>query len=480
MKAADKHTLVDVAPARPRALRLPLNLSERKVLLGIVDLLGVNAALLISVWLRSGSWSWTTIVENPSWFVTASGLWLMVAFLLNAYNLRRAARLGPGVATGALAGVLTGSLYLLIPYVTPPLPASRSMLVTLPILILALISVWRAIYPLVLVHPQLRRRALVFGAGWSGRVIATTILENAASEYEIIGFLDDNARKHQTSVCGLPVLGDKNDLSRLVVERGASDIILAITQPDLMHPELFQTIMDCHERGITVTHMPVLYEQLMGRVAVEHAGRNLFVVLPIGGAPSRLHQASKRVFDLVIAFLGIAMLTVLVPLVALALRFDSPGPVIFRQPRVGRGGRTFELLKFRTMGLDAESDGPRWAEERDQRVTRVGRYLRRLHLDEVPQALNILRGDLSFIGPRPERPEFVARLEREIPFYRARLAVRPGITGWAQVNYPYAASVEDALTKLQYDLYYVKHQSPWLDLNILLQTIGLVAAFRGR
>ena len=167
------------------------------------------------------------------------------------------------------------------------------------------------------------------------------------------------------------------------------------------------------------------------------------------------------------------------PFVALAIYLESPGPIFYSQGRVGRAGRTFQLIKLRSMVPDAEQDGQaRWAEEKDKRVTRVGRFLRRTRLDELPQCLNVLRGEMSLIGPRPERPEFVTRLQKRIPFYRSRLAVRPGLTGWAQVNYHYGSSVEDALVKLQYDLYYIKHKSLYLDLLILLKTIGVVLSFQ--
>jgi lipopolysaccharide/colanic/teichoic acid biosynthesis glycosyltransferase len=172
------------------------------------------------------------------------------------------------------------------------------------------------------------------------------------------------------------------------------------------------------------------------------------------------------------------LVSLLVPLVALAIKIESPGPVFYRQDRIGQGGRVFRLYKFRTMVPHAEPHGPQWAQEDDARVTRVGRVLRRLHLDELPQALNLLRGEMSLIGPRPERPEFVSELEGVISFYRARHAVRPGITGWAQVNYRYGRSVEDALIKLQYDLYYIKHASVVLDAVIFVRTLGRVLSLR--
>lgn len=457
-----------------------LQLSERKLLLAVGDLVFVNAALAVVVWWRFGHPVTRVAALKPLWFVLLTGVWLIVAFLLGSYDLRRAARLKAATVTGAVTGFVAALVYLLIPYLTPPLPTSRLILGMFVAALILPVTAWRVLYAVALVGPRLRRRALVVGAGWAGRTIAEAVREHAATEYDLVGFIDDDPGKADTTVAGLPVLGTRADLRSLVQQTGATEIIVAITEPDRMHPELFQALLDCHEQGIQVTQMPILFEQLTGRVPVEHAGRNLYVVLPVNGFPSRIQSTVKRAIDLLVAAAGAILTAILAPLVWVALRLESPGPLFYRQTRVGRGGRLFELIKFRTMVPDAEAAGPRWAEEKDPRMTRVGRWLRRLHIDEIPQCLNILRGDLSFVGPRPERPEFVAQLEREIPFYRARHAARPGVTGWAQVNYRYGASVGDALIKLQYDLYYVKHQSLWLDLVVLVKTVGLVLTLRGR
>ncbi len=187
----------------------------------------------------------------------------------------------------------------------------------------------------------------------------------------------------------------------------------------------------------------------------------------------------KRLRDFVSAVAAIVLFAPLMALIALAVKLDSPGPVLFRQTRVGWKGRPYRLLKFRSMRQDAEAGGARWAELNDPRVTRVGKWIRRLHIDELPQLFNVLAGQMSFIGPRPERPEFVRYLEREIPLYPLRHSVPPGITGWAQVKYPYAASVEDARQKLQYDLYYIRNASPLLDLRILLLTVRTLVFLQG-
>jgi lipopolysaccharide/colanic/teichoic acid biosynthesis glycosyltransferase len=228
--------------------------------------------------------------------------------------------------------------------------------------------------------------------------------------------------------------------------------------------------------------MTSLYERLTGKVSVDHAGRNIHVALPLSDSPlRRLFAAGKRLFDLLASLLGLAVLALVVPVVAMANAFGNRGPLFYRQTRVGKGGNHFGLLKLRTMIPDAEKGrGAVWATEDDVRVTPFGRFLRKVRIDELPQFWNILKGEMSLVGPRPERPEFVARLVSALPFYQARHAVQPGLTGWAQVRYGYGSSVQDALVKLQYDLYYIKNQSVYLELSILAKTAAVMLRLAGR
>jgi len=216
-------------------------------------------------------------------------------------------------------------------------------------------------------------------------------------------------------------------------------------------------------------------------VPVEYVGGHWNVVLPLEGiSPLNPYPLLKRMMDIMLSLIGLAMFGLMLPLLALAITLDSPGPLFYRQERVGRAGRLFMLTKLRTMVPDAEAQrGPLWAVAHDPRITRVGALLRRTRLDEVPQLLNVLAGEMSLVGPRPERPYFVERLQNSIPFYRTRLTVRPGLTGWAQVNYRYGSSEEDALVKLKYDLYYIRHQSILLDALILLRTVARVVRMQG-
>ncbi|MDE3090802.1 MAG: exopolysaccharide biosynthesis polyprenyl glycosylphosphotransferase, partial [Chloroflexota bacterium] len=246
--------------------------------------------------------------------------------------------------------------------------------------------------------------------------------------------------------------------------------------------QLFQALLDCKEQGAQITLMPVLFEQLTGMVPIEHIGDNWNVALPLDSAEaSGFYSTAKRLFDIVGALIGLGLYLPLLPFLTIAIKLDSPGPVFYTQKRIGKGGKIIKLIKLRTMVADAEPDGIAVrAQKRDPRITRVGRLLRKAHLDEMPQLLNVLNGDMSAVGPRPERPEIVAELDDAIPFHRLRNAVKPGMAGWAAVNYDYIESVEDAKMRLQYDLYYIKHQSLWLDLLILLRTMGQMLMLKGR
>jgi len=472
---------VSQAAVSHRLRWLSLRLSERKVLLYALDLLAITFALLATLALRLElPFGWQTVASHPVWFGLLIGQWTLCAPLLGMYDLRTASRVSTGATTAAVTTLVVAGIYLLTPYITPPLLVSRLTAVTFAGLMLGVVGAGRAGYAGLLVQPTFRHRVLVVGAGWAGRALIEAVRTHAANEYDVAGFVDDDSTRHGEAVEGLPVLGTSADLVWLANDHRVSEIIVAVIRHETLAAPLVQALIDCHERGVQITLMQAVYERLTGKVPVEHAGKSLHLVLPADRELGRIYLLLKAGFDIFVGLAGTLVTLVLLPAVALALRLEGPGPVFYRQVRVGRGGRPFTLLKFRTMVPNAEADGPQWAQKADARVTRVGHILRVLHLDEVPQAVNLLRGEMSFIGPRPERQEFVSHLAQAIPFYRARHAMRPGITGWAQVNYRYGRSTEDALVKLQYDLYYIKHCSLFLDALILVRTLGLVLSLRGR
>ena len=254
-------------------------------------------------------------------------------------------------------------------------------------------------------------------------------------------------------------------------------MLLAIT--GRLHDDLFRGLMACYEQGVDIKPMPLFYEEVLGRVPVEHLGQHWFVGRFHANPPTP-YRTLKRFMDIMLALVGLSVLAVIFPFVAAAIYLDSPGPIFYLQERLGRAGRSFRVIKFRSMVPNAERRGQAvWATRRDRRITRVGMFLRRTRLDEFPQFINILKGEMSIVGPRPERPQFVAQLQEQIPFYRTRLSVKPGLTGWGQIKYGYGSSVEDALMKLQYDLYCIKHRSLTLDALVILRTIKVMLAFKG-
>jgi exopolysaccharide biosynthesis polyprenyl glycosylphosphotransferase len=483
-----------VSRQKKSSLRIPLpslglRFSERKLLLVVIDLFILNTTLWITLISRGTLQpEWEAIWNKIHWFLLLNALWIIIGSYLEVYNLRRAAtpeRFIWGVVTAALA---TTVVYLLIPYISPSLPQKRSMVLLFPSLLLTGLLTWRTIYAKVFAQPVFRRRAIIVGAGSSGRAVArliTTIskgdlVTNSATGYQLLGFADHRDRLRGANIGGFPVLAIGHELVDLVKQLQPNEIILAYRPTDSISDELFESIVDCGEMGVPLVTAASLYEEVTGRVPLQHVGRNLSMVFPLEETTSlRLYILFRRLFDIVVSGIGCMLFLLLIPLVWLGHRF-SPGPLLYRQRRVGKSGKIFHIIKFRSMIDDAEKlTGAVWASKADSRVTTLGRFLRRSRLDELPQFWNILKGEMSLIGPRPERPEFVERLSKEIPYYRIRHAVRPGITGWAQVRYPYGASVEDSVRKLQYDLYYIKHQGPYIDSLILLHTLRVIARFKG-
>jgi exopolysaccharide biosynthesis polyprenyl glycosylphosphotransferase len=469
----------------------PLGNAERRLALVIVDLTLLSSALVISVALR------TELLADPAaiigygkWFITLVVVWALVAAVFDAYNLARAASTTYGLFAAAASAGTASLIYLAIPWLTPSLE-NRTQAVLFILLATLGVSAWRFVYARLFAHPSFQRRALIVGADTDSEVLAEALQKSWASTvanpfrgtgYILLGFVDNRPELGGQTLAGLPILGDATDLIRLARTLNADEVIVAPDELKANGPGLYEVLLDCRELGIPVTNLTSLYERLTGRVTVEYATRDVESVT--GHSDSALLRSNvlaKRLVDLLLAAGALAALFMVMAIVALANALTSPGPLFFRQQRVGHGGRPFKIVKFRTMVPEAEkASGAVWAGRNDERVTTVGRWLRRTHLDELPQVLNILRGEMSVVGPRPERPEFVGRLAGAIPFYRARHSVLPGITGWAQIHQSYGDSVDLAREKLEYDLFYVKHASFLLDTLIILRTVATMVGLRGR
>jgi sugar transferase (PEP-CTERM system associated) len=274
-------------------------------------------------------------------------------------------------------------------------------------------------------------------------------------------------------VNGAPVFDHSRPLTDIVAKYGVDEIVVAVREQRGGIMPMDQ-LLTCRTRGVRILDLAAFYERSHAQVPVDSLKAS-WLVYGEGFVQGPARRFAKRSFDVLSSLLLLVVASPLMLLSAVAIKLDSRGPVFYRQERVGLGGRTFQCVKFRSMRTDAESDGvARWAQKNDSRITRVGAFMRKTRIDELPQLISVLKGEMSIVGPRPERPEFVAELRKHIPFYELRHGVKPGVTGWAQVRYTYGASVEDARKKHQFDLYYLKHNTLLLDLQILVETVSVV------
>jgi exopolysaccharide biosynthesis polyprenyl glycosylphosphotransferase len=474
------------ARARPR-LRAQLTPNERRTLLAFMDLVLMNCALLIALRLWQGFSPGTDIALGlAKWWLTLSVLWSAFAIAFDLYNLARAASVSSIAGSTATAAALTALAYILIPWLTPVID-NRSYVFGFAAFAVFLLTTWRVIYARWLASGSFYRRILILGTGKTAHHLAAELDDGLRSEranpyrgtgYQVIGLVAPSGEPTDEA----QVLGGVNSLVSIARELDIEDIVVAIESDRGMGPEVYEALLDCRELGIQVSSVEAISERLTARIPVEYARCDLAALLSLRDQPViRLYLAFKRFADICFSLMALLFLALLIPIIAIVNRFTSRGPLFYEQERIGTGSRPFRVLKFRSMRVDAEATtGAVWSADCDPRITPIGRLLRKTRIDELPQVVNVLRGEMSVVGPRPERPNFVGQLSEEIPVYRARHAVLPGITGWAQVHYGYGNSVEDSRIKLEYDLYYVRHFGLYLDLLILLRTAMVVAQFKGR
>ena len=466
-----------------------MRVSERKLALAILDILLVNLALIAALTL-AGVFAPTVenLLGNAKWFITLAVVWLASAVFFDCYSLSRAASAINSVRNSALAVVVMSITYVLIPFLTPPL-TTRGVLFYFGCLSLVFIVVWRIFYARVFVQPWFQQRAIIIGAGTAGRALATAMQAAPRHDanpyhgtgYELMGFIDDNVALHNENVEGVSVLGDNQLLVEVAQSLRINELIIAITNTQEISDDMLNALLQCRELGFRVVTMAAIYERMTGRVAIDFVGRDLQMVLPMEDrAGERAFKFAKRGIDVLVSLTGLFVMSIFLVPIAVVNQLTSPGPLFYTQRRIGQGGKVFKMYKFRSMRPDAEqSTGAVWAHKGDNRITPVGRFTRKTRLDEMPQFINVLKGDMSVVGPRPERPEFVNALSLLVPFYRARHAIKPGITGWAQIKYGYGGTHQEARVKLEHDLYYVKHASILLDTYILLQTLPVMLLGRG-
>jgi exopolysaccharide biosynthesis polyprenyl glycosylphosphotransferase len=389
--------------------------------------------------------------------------------LARAFAAARLTLLSLGPAPAAALGTVTGGILVSALAGWSGLGMSFTVVAEMAVAVFVFAALWEG-----LVHRSLagERRVLVVGAGDGGAELVQELSLGNTGSFEAVGLVDDDYEPEQ--IAGVPVHGRISDLSDVVRSQRPDIVVLAVGDS---RPEAFERLLDVAGLGFKIVGLPEFHEHAFGRVPVRTLTPGWFMnVLHLYQRPYT--RVAKRAFDVGIAGVGLLLTGWLFPLLAFLVS-RTPGPVVFRQTRLGEGGRQFTIYKFRTMLVDAEASGALWAAEADPRVTRIGAFMRKTRLDELPQLWNVLRGDMSVVGPRPERPEFVEQLQEAVPFWSRRHLVKPGITGWAQVRRGYTADAEGTADKLSYDLWYLRHRSVLLDLAICVKTFSTLVSGSG-
>jgi len=457
-----------------------LRLNGRTVLLLLAEATLVYGALIAAVYIRVGmDGAYFELIEKYGyWKAGVATIFCLGAFyLFDLYDFvvmqdRRELVLRLVQSLG-LAWIALAFTF----YAFPALMLGRSIaLIALP-LALGLGVAWRVTIHWFLGHPGIGERILIVGSGEHAIEVAREVLNRPDAGYRIVGFVGTDSELLGKSLINPRVIGLTEHLEVIVKREGIDRIVVAMGQRRGQLPT--DRLLQLSLAGkVSIEEGAAFYERVTGRVSLNMI-RPSWLIFSGRGRQARLTAVSRNVVHWLVALIGLLLCIPIMIVTALLIKLDSRGPVFYKQERVGKNGRTFVLMKFRSMKVDAEKSGPVWASKSDDRTTRVGRIMRKVRIDEIPQFFNILKGEMNFVGPRPERPHFVAQLAEEIPYYQQRHLIAPGLTGWAQIKYPYGASIEDARQKLQYDLFYIKNYSLILDAVIMFETIKIILFGRG-
>jgi sugar transferase (PEP-CTERM system associated) len=456
-------------PPRPRKLfsgSLP-----RMAALAAAEFTLLMLAFVAAIYLRFGDSANAAIEALILRSPVFTGVILACMASMGLFSLRHRARYAAVLARLLVAMVAAECVLGLLSYLVPALFIGRGVLVIASVLAVVLLMISRYAVMKLLDDDSLKRRVLVLGSGASAAVIAARLRRRADQRaFRIVGYVP--WKRENIVVASEHVLHAPQDLTSYVLREKVDQVVVALDDRRGEFPQ--GALRDLRLSGVTISDPVTFLERETGYISVDLA-RPSWLIFSDGFPSNLLRMGTKRLFDVVVAAMLLILTLPVMLVTAILIKLQDGGPVLYRQVRAGKNGKPFEMLKFRSMSVTAEKDGKAvWAVQNDPRVTRIGAFIRKVRIDELPQAVNVLLGQMSFVGPRPERPEFVEELSRNIPFYRERHFVKPGITGWAQVRYPYGATEKDAREKLGFDLYYVKNHSLLLDLVIILVTAEII------
>ncbi|PIV92926.1 MAG: sugar transferase [Flavobacteriaceae bacterium CG17_big_fil_post_rev_8_21_14_2_50_33_15] len=455
------------------------NISERKVLLRVFDILSI----LVVLYFVSNTFDFdyfTITKENWRWVFVLILYVSIFGTIFELYDLQKSSKIEKISTSIVFTVSITVLFYFLTPFFTPLLPENRLQILYFYFAIMVALFLWRMAYLTFIVSPRFFKKVLIVGE--TSHIKSMIDIFNVSDpNYKIVGFINcELQKKDKVKLKGITEYSPKQ-IYQIIKDENIAEIVIATYNSENITPEIYRDLITLLEGGFSIKEYTQVYEDMTHRVPVQFVGKDFYKYFPFSRSnQNKLYLFFHRIFDLIISFLGACVGILLLPLILLGNLIANRGPLFYIQERIGKNGHLFKIIKYRTMVKNAEKNGAVWAKKDDVRITPFGKILRNSRLDEMPQFLNILKGDMSLIGPRPERPYFVRELSQTIPFYETRHIIKPGLTGWAQVNTRYGSSVDDSLLKLQYDLYYIKHRSFFLDANILIKTLSTVIFFRGQ
>ncbi len=457
-------------------------LSSRLIWLLLADTAIVFSGIVLAMHLRLGfAGSANELTNRNGWLkiAFATAVCLLILYFYDLYDYvvmtnRRELLLrlvqALGIAWVSLA---------LIFYFVPELMLGRGISVVAVVVVLVMLLGWRIAIHALTGHPEIGEKILVVGTGKTALDTAEAVWERRDAGYRIVGFLSENGAKPKEKLGRSEIIGKAHELENVIRSEKIDRVVIAVRERRGAFPT--EALLKMSLAGdVSIEECTSFFERITGKVHVDML-RPSWLIFAGKRRDSPIKLVFRESVHRVLALIGLFVSLPVALLTAILIKVESRGPIFYMQERVGKGGKSFKVIKFRSMKVDAEADGkPLWAASNDERVTRVGKVIRKLRIDEIPQFWNIIKGEMNFVGPRPERPHFVQQLAKEIPYFDHRHLVAPGLTGWAQIKYPYGASVSDAVQKLQYDLYYIKNQSLTLDIMIIFDTVKTVLFGKGR
>ena len=451
--------------------------SERKILLRVFDVVFVMLTLYLVSYFFNFDY-FKISLSNFYWTFVLALYLNVLGTVFEMYNLQVASNQFQIIRSIVLTTSTTVLFYLLTPVFTPTLPLNRLQIVFFFLAVFIALLLWRMFYQAFLASHRFEKKAILICDCERLQELVHG-LESINPHYRIVAMLSLDGHKNENTMQIKNV--EINDLKSFVRDNHISEIVIASQKTDGITAPLYNQLLNLLEHGFTIREYTQVYESITQRIPIEHFDKDFYRYFPFSrNNRNRLYLMIVKLLEVVFSVLGLLIGLLILPFVIIGNAIGNRGPLFYTQARVGKNGIPFQIYKFRTMVKNAEIGNAVFAASNDMRITPFGRIMRRTRIDEFPQFINILKGDMGFIGPRPERPFFVKELSAIMPFYETRHVIKPGLTGWAQVNYSYGESIAESLIKLQYDLYYIKHRSVFLDINIIIKTCSTVLFYRGQ